>query len=154
MPNPGCTIYAAFTPCKALRHVVMLGTGYAIPRGDGRTILGVADDNAGFDTRHTDAGVATIRTLAAAILPSLGSAPMLNTWAGLRPMTRDGLPIIGPDPEVPSVIYACGHGRNGILLAPMTGTLVAAIVTGRAEPTGPTPFSPSRFNLPDSTRTA
>lgn len=136
---------------KALRHVVMLGSGYAIPRGDGRTILGVADDNAGFDTRHTDAGVATIRALAAAMLPSLGSAPMLNTWAGLRPMTRDGLPFIGPDPEVPSVIYACGHGRNGILLAPMTGALVAAAITGVAERPGANPFSPLRMALPGVT---
>ncbi len=133
---------------KALRHVVMLGHGYAIPRGDGRTVLGVADENAGFDTRHTEAGATTIRALAAAILPSLGSAPMLNTWAGLRPMTRDGLPIIGPDPEVPSVIYACGHGRNGILLGPVTGALVSTAVTAGAEPTGANPFSPSRFSTP------
>jgi glycine oxidase len=131
---------------KALRHVVMLGEGYAIPRGDGRTILGGTAEHAGFDPTHTPEGVLRIRALATAILPSLGSASMLSTWAGLRPMTRDGLPIIGPDAEHPSVIYACGHGRNGILLAPITGALVRATVTGSTMPTDPAPFSPLRFS--------
>lgn len=130
---------------KALRHVVMMGEGYVIPRGDGRTILGGTEEQTGFDARHTAEGVERIRALAAAILPSLGTAGMLSTWAGLRPMTRDGLPIIGADAEVPSVIYACGHGRNGILLSPLTGALVAAEVSGGQKPTDATPFSPLRF---------
>ncbi|MDZ7630887.1 MAG: FAD-dependent oxidoreductase [Gemmatimonadaceae bacterium] len=131
---------------KALRHVVMLGAGYAIPRGDGRTIIGGTEEHTGFDAQHTTEGAERVRALAAAILPSLGTAGMLSTWAGLRPMTRDGLPIIGTDAEHPSVLYACGHGRNGILLAPLTGALVAAAVTGRTPPTDPTPFSPLRFS--------
>ena len=130
---------------KALRHVVMLGDGYAIPRGDGRTIIGGTEEHTGFDTQHTVEGVQKIRSLATAILPSLGTAGMLSTWAGLRPMTRDGLPIIGPDAEHPSVLYACGHGRNGILLGPLTGALIAAAVTGSTALTDPTPFSPLRF---------
>ena len=130
---------------KALRHVVMLGEGYVIPRGDGRTILGGTQEHTGFDASHTEDGIRRIRELAAAILPSLGTAGMLSTWAGLRPMTRDGLPIVGADAEHPSVIYACGHGRNGILLAPLTGALVSAVVTGSVPPTDPTPFSPLRF---------
>ena len=133
---------------KALHHVVGLGNGYAVPRGDGRTILGGTEEHVGFDPAHTPDGAARIRELAAAILPSLGTAGMLSTWAGLRPMTRDGLPIIGPDPEHPSVIYACGHGKNGILLAPLTGALIAATVTGAMPPTDPTLFSPSRFDAP------
>lgn len=131
---------------KALRHVVMLGDGYAVPRGDGRTIIGGTEEHAGFDAQHTLEGAQRIRTLAAAILPALGTAGMLSTWAGLRPMTRDGLPIIGPDAEHPSVLYACGHGRNGILLGPLTGALVAAAVTGTRAPTDPAPFSPGRFS--------
>jgi len=130
---------------KALRHVVMMDDGYVIPRGDGRTILGGTEEQTGFDARHTPEGVTRIRALAAAILPSLGAAGMLSTWAGLRPMTRDGLPIIGADAEVPSVIYACGHGRNGILLTPLTGDLVAAEVSGGVKPTAASVFSPLRF---------
>lgn len=131
---------------KALRHVVMLGDGYVIPRGDGRTILGGTEEQTGFDARHTEEGMARIRGLAAQILPSLGTAGMLSTWAGLRPMTRDGLPIIGADAVHPSVLYACGHGRNGILLGPLTGTLIAAEVTQGARPTAGTAFSPLRFS--------
>lgn len=131
---------------KALRHVVMLGEGYAIPRGDGRTILGGTEEHTGFDAQHTPDGAARIRALATAILPALGTAGLLSTWAGLRPMTRDGLPIIGPDPEYPSVLYACGHGRNGILLAPMTGALIAAAVTGGTVTTDTSRFSPLRFS--------
>jgi glycine oxidase len=131
---------------KALRHVVMLGEGYAIPRGDGRTIIGGTEEHTGFDAQHTQEGAQRIRALAAAILPALGTAGMLSTWAGLRPMTRDGLPLIGPDPEHPSVIYACGHGRNGILLGPMTGALVAAHVAGTSPPTTATPFDPLRLS--------
>jgi glycine oxidase len=130
---------------KALRHVSFSGTSYAIPRGDGRTVLGVVDASAGFDATHTAEGVAAIRAGATAILPAFATAPMLSTWAGLRPMTRDGLPIIGPDAEVPAVVYACGHGRNGVLLAPMTGLLAAAVVAGAPQPTGAEAFSPLRF---------
>jgi glycine oxidase len=133
---------------KALRHVVMLGEGYAIPRGDGRTIIGSTMEHVGFDAAHTPEGSQKIRALAAAILPSLGTASMLSTWAGLRPMTRDGLPIIGPDDEHPSVIYACGHGKNGILLAPITAALVTAMVAGSVSPTHANLFSPSRFSSP------
>ncbi|MCC7053755.1 MAG: FAD-dependent oxidoreductase [Gemmatimonadaceae bacterium] len=130
---------------RALRHVVMLGDGYAIPRGDGRTILGTTAEHAGFDARHTEEGVQAIRALATAILPALGSAGLLNAWAGFRPMTPDGLPIIGPDPIAPSLIYACGHGRNGILLAPLTGQLVHAAVTLRPARTDGNAFSPLRL---------
>ena len=130
---------------KLLRHVVVLGDGYAIPRGDGRTVLGSVDSVAGFDASHTEDGMQRIRVLASAIAPALGVAPLLNSWAGLRPMTPDGLPIIGPDATCPSVIYACGHGRNGILLAPLTGLLVAAAVGQATDNAIAMPFSPSRF---------
>lgn len=70
---------------KALRHVVMLGDGYVIPRGDGRTLLGGTEEQAGFDPRHTEEGVQAVRARAARILPSLATAPLLNAWAGHVP---------------------------------------------------------------------
>jgi len=73
--------------------------------------------------------------------------PILDTWAGLRPCASDNLPVLGPCDEIGGLFYATGHYRNGILLAPVTGDLIAeAVVTGVSSPLlGP--FSPSRFDL-------
>ena len=64
------------------------------------------------------------------IAPGLGDAAVVETWAGLRPGTPDGFPILGPDPELPGLHYATGHFRNGILLAPLTGALVGDMLLG------------------------
>ncbi|HEY8380425.1 MAG TPA: FAD-dependent oxidoreductase, partial [Nannocystis sp.] len=67
------------------------------------------------------------------------------TWAGLRPGTPDGRPILGPDPEVDGLFYATGHFRNGILLAPITARLVADVVAGASPQIPLEPFAPDRF---------
>jgi len=130
---------------KLLRHVVYAGAGYAVPRPDGRTLVGATVERVGFEPMHTESGIAEVRGIAAAVSPHLAPAPMLNAWAGLRPMTPDGLPIIGPDPTHPAVVYACGHSRNGVLLAPATGELVAAVCVGEAPEFDLTPFAVERF---------
>ena len=79
------------------------------------------------------------------MVPALAEARVVDSWAGLRPVTPDGLPIIGADPDVPSLIYACGHGKNGILLAPITGECVAAIAGGTSLPVDLDLFSAARF---------
>ena len=66
-------------------------------------------------------------------------------WAGLRPVTPDFQPILGRDPDRPSVIYACGHSRNGILMAPLTGDCVAALACGEEPWYDLSPFSVARF---------
>jgi glycine oxidase len=130
---------------KLLRHVVYAGDGYAVPRADGRTLIGSTAERVGFDASHTEAGVAEVRGIAAAISPQLAPARMLNAWAGLRPVTPDLQPIIGRDPERPSLIYACGHSRNGVLLAPLTGECVAALCAGEAPSYDLAPFRVERF---------
>ena len=87
-------------------------------------------EKAGFSGSTTTEGVAQIRSAAAGISTALGVARERTRWAGHRPMTPDMLPIIGPDPQAPSLIYACGHGRNGILLGPLTGRCVVALAVG------------------------
>jgi glycine/D-amino acid oxidase-like deaminating enzyme len=67
------------------------------------------------------------------------------SWAGLRPVTPDMLPILGADPDHPSVVYACGHSRNGVLMAPLTGDVVADLVTGVPLSHDLTQFRPARF---------
>lgn len=130
---------------KALRHVVYGGAGYVVPRADGRTLVGATVERVGFDADFTAQGVAAVREMGAAIAPSLAGARMLNAWAGLRPMTPDGLPVLGRDPERPALIYACGHSRNGVLMAPLTGDCIAELATGEEPRVDLTPFSIKRF---------
>ena len=82
---------------------------------------------------------------AAALLPPLASAQRIESWAGLRPATADGLPVIGPLPGKPNHLLATGHYRNGILLAPATAQIMADLITGAAPPLEIAPFSPARF---------
>ncbi len=131
-------------PVSPLRHVVYGPRGYVVPRGDG-TIGGSTMENTGFDAGVTPAGVRKVRDAAEEICPSLAAIGEAKSWAGLRPVTPDMLPILGHDPEHPSVIYACGHSRNGVLLAPLTGDVVADLVTGSTLSHDLSQFRPARF---------
>ncbi len=109
------------------RNVLFGRAGYVVPRGD-RALLGSTMERVGFAKGTTDEGLAHIRKEAAAILPSLEKSPFTKTWSGLRPMSKDGLPILGFDPQVEGLIYATGHGRNGMLLGPISGEIVRDLV--------------------------
>jgi glycine oxidase len=102
-------------------------------------------ENVGFDTRTTDKGVEKVRAASEEICPDLSRGSAIRSWAGLRPVTPDMLPILGADPEYQSLIYACGHSRNGVLMAPLTGDLVADLVTGSPLSRDLTQFRPGRF---------
>ncbi|MFN7955869.1 MAG: glycine oxidase ThiO [bacterium] len=128
------------------RTIVFGASGYAVPRAQGRVLLGSSMERVGFDKRVTAAGVAGILGHALAILPGLGRATLESTWAGFRPAPRDGLPLIGAT-HVDGLFVASGHHRNGILLTPITADLVADAVLGRASALDPTPFRPTRFSL-------
>lgn len=120
--------------------------GYVIPRPhDRQVIVGSTSEAVRYSLGTTDAALASFRDIAARLVPSLTRADEVRTWSGLRPMSFDGLPIIGPDPDLPAVLYACGHSRNGILLAPSTGDCIAALAAGEAPPHDLSPFSISRF---------
>jgi glycine oxidase len=129
-----------------LRHVTYGAGGYAVPRGDGRTLVGSTMERVAFDADTTEAGLAQVRATGAAICPALADRRMLNGWAGLRPITPDYLPILGRDPEFRALVYACGHSRNGVLLAPLTGDVVADIVLERTPAYDLSPFRPERFD--------
>ncbi|HEY0529808.1 MAG TPA: FAD-dependent oxidoreductase [Gemmatimonadaceae bacterium] len=130
-------------PTKPLRHVAYGPRGYVVPRGE-NTIGGSTMENVGFDARTTDAGIRKVRGAAEEICPSLAQRRP-TAWAGLRPVTPDMLPLIGPDPEQPEVIYACGHSRNGVLMAPLTGDIIADLVTGTPLSHDLSQFRPDRF---------
>jgi glycine oxidase len=120
--------------------VLFGGGGYAVPR-PGRVLVGATVEHEGFDRRTTDEGMASLRQVAARLLPELAPMEPTDHWAGLRPGTRDGLPLIGR--TLPGVVVATGHYRNGILLAPATAELVVQLVEGTSP--GLRAFAPGRF---------
>jgi glycine oxidase len=117
--------------------------GYVLARA-GEALLGSTMEHAGFDGRVTEAGIAQIVDGAARLLPALAAARPTRIWAGLRPVTPDGRPILGADPDVAGLWYATGHGRNGILLAALTGEIIADLLTKGATDVDITDLQPGR----------
>ncbi|MCH7812041.1 MAG: glycine oxidase ThiO [Chloroflexi bacterium] len=129
-----------------VRHVVWGPRGYLVPRANGLVFAGATVEQVGFRFRTTKAGLARVRRGAFELVPQLRHASEHFTWAGLRPGSPDGLPIMGPLPGWENVTVATGHFRNGILLAPVTGELIAESIVAGREPEALAPFRPARFN--------
>lgn len=130
----------------ALGHSVMSDDVYLVPRG-GEVAIGATVEHAGFDLGITPTAIERLRQSAVQICPSLADAPVTRRWAGIRPATADMLPILGRDPETPTLLYACGHSKNGILLAPVTAVATAALVTGVGRQADLGQFSITRFAI-------
>ena len=128
-----------------LTRAVFAPTGYLTPRRDGRVFVGSTLENVGFDTSNTNEAVDSFRRLARRILGSAGAAEPLAQWSGIRPMTADRLPLLGRDSRVPGVIFATGHSKNGILMGPLTGEVVARLCSGEEPGFDLGPFRPERF---------
>lgn len=133
-------------------HVIFSSRGYLVPRRGGRLLAGSTDEAAGFDKKVTTEGVSAIRSMASEIAPALEHLPVIDSWAGLRPRVDDHLPVIGPCEGYEGLFYATGHYRNGILLAPMTGELIADAIVKGETPSWAESFSPDRFCLRESLR--
>ena len=131
-------------PAGARRAIVYGRDCYIVARGD-EAILGSTMEYVGYRPEVTSAGLGRIFAAATALCPSLNRAEVRRTWSGLRPMTADGLPILGPEPRLQGLWYATGHGRNGILLAGLTGLLIKQLVAGEPTAEDLLPFSPERF---------
>lgn len=151
----GVEPYAPTTPVRgqmvalgkvsgAPRTILRSNLGYMAPREDGRTVVGSTLEIGTTEKRTTPAGIQKILAAALTMAPALANAPILETWAGVRPDSPDHLPIIGPT-NVEGLFIATGHYLNGMLLAPVTAKYLAeCIVTGRPSAWFE-PFSPLRF---------
>ena len=128
---------------QVLTHVVYGPDCYLVPRG-GNTIAGSTMEWVGFDPRTTDDAVARLTAAAIALCPALEGASV-RSWAGLRPVTPDLLPLLGPDPRQPTLIYACGHSRNGVLLTPLTANLLKEMIFEENLTFDTDRFRPERF---------
>jgi len=128
----------------SLRHVVRTPEVYIIPRSDGRILLGATVEEAGFDKRVDPDTVQRLYRTATEVVPEIGRMRIHDVWAGLRPGSPDGLPIMGATP-LKGYYAATGHYRDGIMLAPITALLLTQVLTGKKPELDLEPFSPLRF---------
>jgi glycine oxidase len=128
-----------------ISRVVWGPGGYLVPRANGLVFAGATVENVGFRRRTTQAGIRGVRANAIALVPQLKAATEHFEWAGLRPGSRDGLPIIGRVPGWENLVAATGHYRNGILLGPITGAAVARGIAAGDWSAVPEEFAAARF---------
>jgi len=111
-----------------LQRVIWGSAGYLVPWPDGSVLVGATVEDVGFDEGSTQEARRALMAMASALVPGLGEADLVDARAGLRPRGPDDLPLLGPSSVVPGLIYATGHYRNGVLLAPLTAQVVRRLV--------------------------
>ncbi|MCM8811644.1 MAG: glycine oxidase ThiO [Candidatus Omnitrophica bacterium] len=137
------------TSVPLIRRVVKTPASYLVQRSNERLIAGTTVEKAGFDKRVTEEGKKQIRKGVIEMVSRVASLPENQAWAGLRPGTPDGRPILGRTP-LDGLLVAAGHYRNGVLLAPLTGRLIADLIAKGTCSIDLMPFSASRFQKQDS----
>ena len=128
-----------------IRHIVFSSQGYVLEKANGSIVCGASEDIAGFDHSVTEKGINRLVKWSRRLFPFLDNRQPFHRWAGLRPATQDGYPLIGRLPHLPSVIISSGHYRNGILLSPINARLVADIVEHKQPQINLDMFDPLRF---------
>lgn len=131
-------------PSKVFHRMIRWQHSYFVPRSSGELIVGATEEDAGFDRSITPAGIGQLLNEAQQISSHVGSYPILEMWTGLRPATPDRLPILGPS-SIAGVYYATGHYRNGVLLAPITASIITDLIENRKPCIPIESFLPSRF---------
>lgn len=114
-------------------HIIARGKTYLVPRRDGHVLLGATEEHdSGFSKRNTAKGIADLIAKGIRLVPALADAPILASWAGLRPGTPDDMPYIGPVPGFDGLLAATGHFRTGLSSAPATAEVISALIGGRS----------------------
>jgi glycine oxidase len=144
-PIRGQLLHLAWPTAQPLRRVVWGSECYIVPWRNGRVLVGATVEDAGFDERATAAGVRDLLEAACTLIPHLWQATFEEVRVGLRPQSPDALPIVGRSQVVPGLIYATGHYRNGVLLAPLTASLVKTIVLQDGDDPALARLSPARL---------
>jgi glycine oxidase len=128
-----------------VRHVLLTpGDPYFVPRADGRLVVGATREEAGWDPSLTAGGVAWLLNRATAVVPALETCPIVEMWTGFRPLSVDGLPMIG-NGGLDGLYFLTGHGPSGIAPLPGSVALLMALIAGEPPPLPSEPFDPSRF---------
>lgn len=114
---------------RMFTHIVERGKCYMVPRLDGRIVVGATEEHeASYDKQNTVEGLAHLLTLCQKLVPGLSRASVVRTWAGLRPGTPDRGPYIGAVQGWRGLWSATGHFRSGLILAPITGQIMADLI--------------------------
>lgn len=135
--------YAPFLS-RTVRAVVRGGSVYLVPRENGELVVGATSEELGWDTTVTAGGVYELLRDAHELVPGITELPLTETRAGLRPGSPDNAPLLGPT-RLDGLLLATGHYRNGVLLTPVTGDVMAELLTGGEVPEEARPFTPRRF---------
>ncbi len=130
-------------PVGYLSSMVLAKGRYAIPRRDGHILIGSTLEHAEFDKTPTAEALASLQASAIELLPALAGQEPVAHWAGLRPGSPDGVPFIGPVPDLPGLWLNCGHYRNGLVLAPASCQLLTDLLSARAPIIDPAPYAPA-----------
>jgi glycine oxidase len=138
---------AVRTVPRAVSQVIYGHHMYVVPRSDGETLIGATVEDVGFRKEVTLEGLEELIQAGRRIAPGIMGHPVVRTWAGLRPGSPDGLPLVGSMEGVAGLVLAVGHHRNGILLGPMTGVLVKQLLADRMYSPHLDLLRPERFPL-------
>ncbi|MGW1651824.1 glycine oxidase ThiO [Streptomyces atratus] len=141
------TVPAAYAPflIRTVRAVVRGSHVYLVPRENGELVVGATSEELGWDTTVTAGGVYELLRDAHELVPGITELPLTETRAGLRPASPDNAPLLGPT-ALPGLHLATGHHRNGVLLTPVTGDVMAELLTTGEVPEPARPFTPHRFS--------
>lgn len=137
----GTSIFPVKGECIAVRNTqtpltcsLFHDQHYIVPRNNNELIIGATKIKNDWSTEPTLGGLQAVMEKARKMLPEVGNMPFLRSWAGLRPQTSDGKPLIGEHPEMKGLFIAAGHQRNGILLAPATGKMICDLISSDKVP--------------------
>ena len=134
-----------------LQHVIRGPEAYLAPKSSGRVVVGATSEEMGFDTTVTAGGLYELLEGAWEVVPGILDLPVDDTWAGLRPASRDHAPLLGAT-RAPGVVMATGHYRHGILLTPITAEEIADLIRSGETSAWLEPFAPTRFTDTESPR--
>ncbi len=152
-PLRGQIVYLQ-APGRPFRCCLMHGGNYLLPKDDAFLLAGTTEERAGFRARATQTARRVILAGAVRLAPSLEDAAVVRQTACLRPLSLDGLPVLGPVPGWQGLFVATGHGRRGILLGPISGQLTAELVLGRTPSLLVDLYDPGRFARLSAAETA
>src|SRR5919206_372853 len=128
-----------------LTHVLLTaGDPYFVPRADGRLVVGATREEAGWDASLTAGGVAWLLNRAIDVVPALEHSPIVELWTGFRPLSADGMPLIGRG-ALDGLYFLTGHGPSGIAPLPGSIALLMALIAGHPPPIPAEAFDPLRF---------